>query len=76
MVLGRAAAGALVEIHRAHSCVEGRGRCSDLAAVGVQVLVEYREEAEWELVEDRVRSTVTAVERKGFVSYFGDPFST
>lgn len=67
---------ALVEIHRVQFCAEGRGRCLDLAAGGVQVLVEYMEEAVWELVVDRVRLTGTAVERKGFVDYFVNPSSS
>ena len=67
---------ALVETHRAHSCAEGRGRCSRLAGGGVQVLVEYREEEVWELVVDRAHWAGTAVERKDFVDWFGDPFFT
>ena len=55
MLLVTAASVALVEIHRAHFCAEGRDRCLDLAVGGVQVLVEYREEAVWEPVVDRVR---------------------
>lgn len=62
MDLATAALASLVEIHRARSYAEGRGRCSDLAAGGVQVLVEYKEEAVWELVVDRVRSTERGVE--------------
>ncbi len=64
----------LVEIHRARSCAEGMGRCSNLAAGGVQVLVECREEAGWELVVDRAHLAETWVERKGFVGWFEDPF--
>lgn len=67
---------ALVEIHRAHSCAEGRGRCSRLAGSGVHVLLEYKEEAVWELVVDRAHSAGIAVERKGFVGWFGNPFFT
>ena len=66
----------LVEIHRARSYAEGMGRCSDMAVGGAQVLGEYREEAEWELVADRARSTGTEVERKGCVGCFGNPFFT
>lgn len=62
MVLGIATLGALVEAHRARSGAEGRDRCSDLAVDVVRGLVGYREEVGWELVEDRVRSTGTAVE--------------
>lgn len=76
MVPVTATLAAPVEIHRAHFCAEGRGRCLDLAGGGVQVLVECREEAVWELVVDRVRLTGTAVERKGFVGYFGNPSSS
>lgn len=46
MALGTAALVALVEIHRARSGAEGRGRCSDLAADAVRVLVGYMEEVE------------------------------
>lgn len=73
MVLVTGALAAPVGVHRIHSCAEGKGRCSDLAAVGVQVLVGYREVLVWELVVDRVRSTGTAVERK---DCFGNPFCT
>lgn len=73
MVLVTATLAALVEIRRAHFCAEGRGRCSDLAAGGVQALVECREEEVWELVVDRARSTGTEVERKDFVGCFEDP---
>lgn len=76
MALVRGALASLVEIHRAHSCAEGKGHCSGLVAGGVQVLVEYREEAVWELVVDRAHSTGTRVERKGFVGWFGNSFFT
>ena len=62
MVLGTAALLALVEIHRARSGAEGRDHCSDLAADVVRVLVGYTGEVEWELVEDRARSTGIKVE--------------
>ena len=74
MVLVSGALMSLVEYHRARSCAEGMGRCSNLAAGGVQVLVECREEAVWELVVDRAHSAGIAVERKGFVCWFEDPF--
>ena len=53
---------ALVEYHRARFCAEGRDRCLDLAVGGGQVLVECREEVEWEPVVDRVRWTGIVVE--------------
>ena len=74
MVLVMMALAALVETHRARSCAEGRDRCSDLAVDGVDVLVEYREEAVWELVVDRARWAGTAVERKDIVGCFENPY--
>ena len=74
MDLVTGASASLVEIHRARSCAEGMGRCSNLVAGGVQELVECREEAGWELVVDRAHLVETAVERKGSVSWFEDPF--
>ena len=74
MVLVMMALAALVEAHRARSCAEGRDRCSGLAVDGVDVPVEYREEAVWELVEDRARWAVTAVEQKDIVRCFENPF--
>lgn len=55
MVLVTKAVAALVVIHRARSCVEGRDHCSSSAADGVWVSGEYREEGVWELVVDRAR---------------------
>ena len=74
MDLATAAFAALVETHRVHFYAEGRGRCSDSVEGGVEVLVECREEAVWELVVDRVRLTEIAVELRGFVDCFGSPF--
>ena len=73
MVLVMMALAALVETHRARSCAEGRDHCSDLAVDGVDVPVEYREEAVWELVADRARWVGTAVEEKDIVGYFEIP---
>ena len=74
MDLATAASAALVETHRVHFCAEGRGRCSDSVEGGVEVLVEYKEEAVWELVEDRLRLTEIAVVSREFVDCFGIPF--
>ena len=74
MELATAASAVLVETHRVHSYAEGRGRCSDSVEGGVEVLVEYREEAVWELVEDRLRLTEIAVVSRAFVDCFGIPF--
>ena len=62
MVLVTTALRVLVGGHRVRFCAEGTDHYSDLAAGDVQVSVECREEAVWELVVDRVRSAGIAVE--------------